>query len=294
MSYNSGLMSLAFAAMLSMSGLAAADEPTIEKLTSALLEYNQVSDTVLPVPSNEELETIILGDMINLRQRTSIVTGGQSQDTIRVVAYQLVERPRLLVWLATLNPTTQHTKRLDEYLVDIDESGSSIWYQHLDTPWPVSNRHWVISNVKDTQIARDTNDLVWEHNWRLTERGEAIAFNLLVNNKVKNLDASNYEKAIYLPANRGAWTMFSITDDVTLVAAQTTADMGGWIPDSWVANFASRQLSGVLPKLANKADRIHKDYTGETVVFTGAGVAISVEDAVRAQQHYRRSQNISP
>ncbi|MFK8014398.1 MAG: hypothetical protein AB8G17_03000 [Gammaproteobacteria bacterium] len=275
-------------------GAVLAAMPTVDELAAVLWRYNELNQTDLPIPSSEQLGTLIDGDMLDLRERTPIEDWrGKPQDRIRVVGYQLIERPRLLVWLATLNASAEHSQRLTEHLVDDDDAGTSIWYQHLNTPWPVRNRHWVIRNDKNTEIAKATSGLVWEHNWELAERGQDTALNLLLNDDVEGLDEKDADSSIYLTVNRGAWTMFAVNDEVTLVVAHTTADMGGWIPESWVARFSSRQLTHVLKNLTAKADTVHKDYTGDYTVFGGDGVPIAPSQASDVRRQFHLSQDRS-
>lgn len=270
--------------------------PTSEELAAVLLRYNEASDDDLPLPSPAQFEELLDGEMVDLRERTPISDWqGKPQDRIRVVGYKLVARPRLLVWLATLNVDTQHSRRMTEHLLEDDTSGASVWYQHLNTPWPVRNRHWVISNTKNKAIASETQGLVWEHRWSLTDQGQDIALNLLLGGEVDGLDEKDADSSIYLTVNQGAWTMFAVNDEVTLVAAHTVADMGGWIPERWVASFVSRQLGGVLKKLPARADIVHEQYSGEHVVFDGTGAPINLQQAhdIRRQFHLSQERSAS-
>ena len=280
--------------LVAVCSIARAAGPGVDELAAVLWRYNEHSTNDLPIPSSDQLGDILKGHTVSLRKRTPIEDArGEPRDQIRVVGFQLVERPRLLVWLATLNIATQHAKRLTEYRIEDDSAGGSVWYQHLNTPWPVRNRHWVIRNDKNADIARATQGLVWEHRWELAPSGRDIALNLMLNETIDGLDEKKIDSTIYLNVNRGAWTMFAVNDDYTLVAVHTIADMGGWIPDSWVARFVSRQLGGVLKKLTERADRVHEDYTGEQPVFSGDGKPITPTQANAAQQHYQRNKEQS-
>lgn len=269
--------------------LAAATTPTVDDLAAVLWRYNEQAEVALPIPSREQLAELAGERTVALRERTPMHRdGGDAEDRIRVLGYRLVRRPRLLVWLATLKADAAHSRRLTEHLVHGDDAGGSVWYQHLDTPWPVRNRHWVIRNSKNVVLADATRGLVWEHRWQLESGGERLARELLDEGKVAGLDARTADSAIYLSINRGAWTMFALGDDATLVVAHTTAVMGGWIPERWVAGFVSRQLGQVLDDLTPRADRIDRDYTGEYVIFGGDGTPITLERAREAARRHRQ------
>lgn len=258
-------------------------------IREALATYNRLAAWPLPMPDDDALREIATGEAVNVRERTAMdQVDGQRQDRIRIVGYRLVRRPRLLVWLATLDIGTQHSQRVTEHLVGSDDAGGSLWYQHLNTPWPVRDRHWLIRNGKGLDVARRSNDTIWEHRWQLEDGGEAMAQRLLSDGEVAGLDQRDGRRALYLTVNRGAWTMIALDEDSTLVAAHTAADMGGWIPESWVAAFVSRNLHRVLNELDRRADGIHERYTGGYPVFTGDGRPITPAMARAAKRNHER------
>jgi hypothetical protein len=253
-------------------------------IVAALVAYNAHAAVALPVPPAADLASLVDGRVIEVRTRTRIENAaGEETDRIRVVGYRIVDRPRLLVWLAALNIGTQHAERLTEHVMQFDDSGGSVWYQYLNLPWPLKNRHWVIRNEKRTGLTAATNGVVWEHAWRLEERGRAAAQALLESGEVDGLDARDGRKALYLPVNRGGWTMFELDEDRTLVAIHVMTVMGGWIPDRLVANMASEQLEDMLTKLAPRADVIHERYDTSYPIFTGDARRITLDMARAAR-----------
>lgn len=258
-----------------------------QAVTEAIRQYNALSQSPLPFPDSDALEQISAGKHVIVRERKSMTrSDGTSHDGVRVIGYQLVHRPRLLVWLAALDVGTQHSNRLVEHLLEFDDRGGSLWYQFLNTPWPVRNRHWVIRNTKSVAVAHSSDERIWEHNWRLEDDGASIAGNVLRAGQVIGLQEQDGAAAIYLSINRGAWTMFQIDDDTTLVAAHTAADLGGWIPESWVARFVARQLGSVLANLEVRSDDIHERYTGRYPIFSGAGTRLTPDMAVEERARY--------
>ncbi len=241
--------------LLMISTYSQADGPDAAAIRSALEIYNSYASVSLPIPDSNELERISDGDDFHIRERTAIdQSDGNREDRIRVVGHQLVNRPRLLVWLATLDIDTKHSSRLTEYHIENDNAGGSLWYQYLDTPWPVRDRHWVVRNAKNIELEHASKGQVWEQVWRLEPDGPDQARNLFDQGKVSGLSDSDADRAIYLTVNRGAWSMITIDEMNTLVVASTIAVMAGWIPESWVASFVSKQLGHVMSRLETRSN----------------------------------------
>lgn len=257
----------------------------LAELTAAIEAYNGHESIELPLPSDKELRQLAAGQVVKIRRRMPIAnSSGEQADRIRIVGYRVIEQPRLLVWLAALDVGTQHSKALTEHLIASDNVGGSVWYQYLKLPWPVKNRHWVIHNTKNTALAAATGGTVWEHAWRLETGGRDIAMQLLADGQVAGLTPADGEKAIYLPINRGGWTVFALDRHRALVAAHVTTELGGWIPDSLVASTVSRQLQSMLSALEQRAASIHLTYTSSSYpIFTGDGKLITPDMATAAQ-----------
>ncbi|MEM6639048.1 MAG: hypothetical protein AAF610_04020 [Pseudomonadota bacterium] len=257
-----------------------------DDIASALTVYNRSATTAIPVLNDDTLAALARGDTVSVREA---LAASKEDETlrVRVVGMQLVPRPRLLVWLATLFVETQHEPRLTEHRLQVNADRSATWYQYLDAPWPMRNRHWVIRSGKNPAIAQQTDGLAWQHEWALEPDGPDIAMELLRSETVSDLNERDGRKAIYLPENAGAWTMFDLGGDNTLVVTYTMADMGGWIPDRLVTRFVTRQLRDVLSKLAKRADTIHERYDPSDPVLDGYGVAI---DRAQMNKAVRRIQ----
>lgn len=252
------------------------------RLLEALDLYNELAGLPLPRPDEDDLRRLSGGDWVVFRERTEMEqVDGERQDRLRVVGYQVLRSPQLLSWLAALDVQASHSERLTEFLIETDDRGGSLWYQYLDLPWPVRNRHWTIRNTKAEQLAERSGGRIWEHHWQLEPGGEQMARSLLARRAVDGLRRADGDRAIYLAVNRGAWTMIALDEDTTLVAAHTAAVMGGWIPESLVASFIRRQLGGLLGNLQRRADTIGRKYTASYPIFTGSGERITPTMAQR-------------
>lgn len=277
---------LAFLLLFS-SAIIQANGPDAATVRQALENYNLLAPVALPMPDASQLELIARGYNVHIKERTAIdQADGKREDRIRVVGYKIVKRPRLLVWLATLDFDTNHSERLTEHHIENDDAGGSLWYQYLDTPWPVRNRHWVIRNAKNIELEKASEGLVWEHRWNLAPGGLNLTQSILRQGELGGLSKSDADKAIYLTVNRGAWTMMAIDEQNTLVVVHTIAVMGGWIPESWVASFVNKQLGDVLSNLEKRSDAIVDNYTGTYPIFTGSGKKITQEMAKKSRSEF--------
>lgn len=270
-------------AVAALSAPVAADVSTPAALTEFVERYNEHEDIDLPQPSQRQLDQIVQGSVVKYRLRYSIEQeNGKQRQRIRIVGYRLVEQPRMLVWLAALDVGTRHSSRLTEHRVAGDEIGGSAWYQFLHLPWPVKDRHWVIRSHKNTSLAAATQGAVWEHAWSLEDNGPDLALQLLKDRAVSGLKPRDGRGAIYMPVNKGGWTMISVNAKQTFVVAHVTSNLGGWIPDGLVASFVSNQLESMLNGLEPRSLTIDEQYDVSYPVFTGDGQLITREMASAA------------
>ena len=118
---------LAFLLLFS-SAIIQANGPDAATVRQALENYNLLAPVALPMPDASQLELIARGYNVHIKERTAIdQADGKREDRIRVVGYKIVKRPRLLVWLATLDFDTNHSERLTEYHIENDDAGGSLW-----------------------------------------------------------------------------------------------------------------------------------------------------------------------
>ena len=237
-------------------------------LVSAALEvYNERVDDPLPFLTGEQVDRLVAGDVIRVRRRDPNTDDAPE----RVTGFVLLHRPRIAVWLAALDPEFPANPLLTEKRLSKDDQGHSTWYQHVDLPWPLTDRHWVIDLGKDLDLARSTEGFVWVHRWSLAPDGRERARETL-RAGLGDLTLEDYDKAIYLPENEGAWILFALDEDLTLLAYRVRTVIGGGIPDSWIATFAMAQLEGLLREVDAMAENSVAEYDPATYpVYDGLG-----------------------
>lgn len=259
-------------AVSSATGLAA-DQSGLEQMIE---HYNQLDDSrwPLPHPTDDELLAISKGEVVSKRQRIKI----DKEDTAyRVVGYVLVPANRLRVWTSTLSSTTEHSESMIEIPLGVDANGGASWYQYLNLPWPVVDRQWLIQTGKRLELAEQSSDLLWEHQWNLQSNGQTLSQSLGALGKLPGVSTRQLKKAVYVPANAGGWVMAAVDKNATLVIVHATAELGGRLPDSLVARFVNRQFRRVLSRLEERAALAEESLRASSMLFTGNGKRITLE-----------------
>lgn len=202
-------------------------------------------------------------------------------------ALKVIEAPRLLLWLSVMGGNDERDYRLTRATLGRDAPGSYVRYQHVDLPWPVRDRHWVIDCSKNTALAEASGGVVWEHLWDLHAEGPALLTAAMDAGHIPKLSHEALRDSVYLPANRGAWTLIDAGPQRTLVIAYVDADLGGSFPDLLVRTFTKRRLKAGLKVLEDMATRVHLNYSAAPPIHDGHGREISRESALQAARRWR-------
>ena len=250
------------------------------RLVDRLAEYAEHGDIILPELDDEALVTLE-----RLEPVVDVSTGGRAGDDrptgeLGVVGLHVVRMPRLLVWLTAMGVTSEPDIRLTRAMLSVEPDGSYVRYQHIDLPWPLRDRHWVIYCKKNVRIAETSNGGFWEHRWTLAEGGEAMLSEAYENGLVRGLSMRDLEESIYLPANRGAWVLSELSPDTTLVIAFFDGELGGLFPDSLVRHFAVRRLREGLNLVAALSEEVHLEYDEQPWIRDGLERPIPREDVL--------------
>jgi len=242
-------------------------------ITASIDRYNTLTAVPIPRLDAAALDGLTRGEVIKIRRQLEPDATG---DRKSIVCYYLCDEPRDHVWVAAIDDHFTGSDRLIEYRIDADDQGGGTWYQHLDLPWPLQDRHWVIHTRKGVELARATAGSVWEHAWQLAPDGERLAAEVVAAGKADGLKPKDVKSAVYLPANTGAWVMFALDDHRSLIVYHVTTVVGGSIPDSWIATFAYPQLDSLMRGVVAFARDIvrHYDAAGHPIVYSGAGEPI--------------------
>ncbi len=249
-----------------------------------LRDYSEHGDLAFPELTTNDIKNLTAG-----RPVVQILAGTPEDGDLSamgIVGLHVVDAPRLLVWLAVLGGTGEHHPRMTRAILSRHDAGSYVRYQHLDVPWPVRDRHWVIYSQKNLNLANATGGAIWEHHWNLHENGrELLSDNELVHPQLRR----NLQDSVYLPANRGAWILFDLGSNRTLVVAFADFELGGFVPSGLARTFTRSQLGRSLKDIESLTARVYHRYTGDPRIHDGHGLPISPQQARDVAELWRTS-----
>lgn len=258
---------------------AATDGPvnsTADQVRSQLSRYAALGDIPLPDLTDDDIAAMLDGEpVVRMSSRTS--SGSVSE--FGVVGIHVIDSPKLLVWLTAMGVASEPDVRLTRAMLTEPEGGEYVRYQHVNLPWPVRDRHWVIHCEKDVSLAEASDGEFWKHRWVLVEQGESLLPDAIEDGRISGLSRRKLDKAVYLPANKGAWITASINEEQTLVIAYFDGSLGGLFPDAVVRRFAKVHLRGGLKLVGELSATAHQEYADSRTIYDGFGQPIS-RDAV--------------
>jgi hypothetical protein len=126
-------------------------------------------------------------------------------------------------------------------------------HTHLDLPWPMSDRQWVVDNRPNTALWSATEGRVWERAWEVAPATLATA---------------PVAGALWVDTNQGAW-QFIEAEGGTLVLFGVRSSMGGVIPDSLTVQWSRQTLGEALRRLDDFATTMAAHYVGAHEVIWG-------------------------
>ncbi len=253
-----------------------------DTVRTAMAEHADVSRFPLPALDDPRMAELLAGEVVRFREKWVLSREGEDDEQTRqrVLAFRLVGAPREDVWLSAMDGHFPLNDSLTEVRLEEKARGGSTWYQYMDLPWPVSNRHWIIHLSKSVEVCEATQGRVWEQTWRLEPSGDLLAREYDRQGRLKPMKSDKVRGARYLDANDGAWAMFALRDDLTLVAYNLTIVLGGWIPEGLAARFAQRALEDLMDRIAANAEKMPEHYVeGHESLFAGDGTPIPVRAA---------------
>lgn len=265
-----------------ISGIAAATDG-LDTISNLLRDYQL--ETGVPVADLDRRSLTRLANGETLQRKVKVtrsIAGDDDTTTVRIIGYRLIDKPRERLWLAALAFDGGFSERLTEHLVRTHNDGGASWYQHVDMPWPLRDRHWLIRTGKGVALARRMDNRIWEHHWRLEPDAKSRIAGLLGQTEIPGLDPNRASKAVQLPLNNGAWVMATLDDARTLVVVHATMDMGGVVPDVLVNRYTKKQLQSMLERIEAQADTAMEQYDSEYIIYRGDGTAIAPSAAAAA------------
>lgn len=254
--------------------------PLAEEISGALEQYSKEGDLPLPPLAPSQLDTVIAGEpMVDVFAESSRKWSDRV-DAMRVLGMQVVDAPRVSVWLSVLGRDDDASHRLTRTLLARMPAGAYVTYQRIDLPWPFKDRQWVILSEKNVDLADESHNLIWEHRWSLLPDGRQLIEMACDDGRIAGVTRETLDDSVYLAANRGAWILFDLGHGKTLVTGYVEVDFGGRFPDVLVHSFVKRQLRAALQSLKNP---VRADDRNAPIVYDGRGLPISARIALDAE-----------
>lgn len=238
--------------------------------------YNRLAAPPLVAPSARQIEALLDGEVVKIRRAGDPDAPLEADRHEQLTTYDLVEQPLVQVWLASLDPHLLGSTLVTEVrLADLPQGGST-WYQYIDLPWPITDRHWVIDVRKDVELAERGGGWIWKQTWDLVAGGRDTALAVVRAGRAPGITIEAAEKAVYLPVNTGAWVVFALTERQTLVVYHLTTVFGGHIPEKLVNTFAMTQLDNLMHAVEKQAASMPQHYVaGHSTIYGGDGQPIA-------------------
>lgn len=259
------------------------DDDVVGEIPRLLAQYSEQGDLRLPNLSPTEFDSLATGSPLVMLYRDPTAEPGDKVHSMRVVGWQLVEAPRLLVWLSLLMGHEDSSARLQHVVLTRRPAGAYVSYHHIDLPWPVKDRHWLLLCEKNVGLASESHDDIWEHRWSLLPPDDAQLEAAYDSGDVPGLTRKAFDDSVYLVANRGAWVVFDLGTEGTLVAASMDIDLGGRFPDTLAQSFAKHQMKEFFESLSALRGA---HYEATPVIEDGRGVPITEEAAQREARYW--------
>lgn len=257
-----------------------ADSGVSEQIPGLIEQFSRLSGIFVPELQPADIETLLAGQsIVTAPGESGLDDGGE---TMGLLGLQLVDAPRLLVWLTMLGGGGRSDGRVTSVRLSSMTAGSYTRYQHVNLPWPIRDRHWVIYCDKNLELAQASGGAIWEHRWSLHESGEQLLRTAFEDSRIPGLDIRTLDNSIYLPANRGTWAVFDLGENKTLILAYYDSDLGGRLPAALVRSITKRQLRKYLEASGRLAERIVEHYDGTSPIHDGFGSPISRQNAIDA------------
>ena len=261
------------------------EESAVLPIASGLAAYSYSAN--LPELSESRLARLADGETV------VFVAGSDQQgddiDSLGLVGLRIVEVPKLLVWLSLFDGQHEPHPRYTRATLERGTDGSWVRYQHVNLPWPLRDRHWVIDASKNRQLAADSDGTIWEHRWHLHDSGRSLALEAHEDGLVDRLKRRQMERSVYLPENRGAWTLLELDADKTLIVGHVHVDLGGLLPAGLVRRYSRSQLEAGLDALAETSFTAHSRYDADPMLYDGHGEPVTVADVRRTAERWEAS-----
>ncbi len=252
--------------------LAAAPTPSStvddDALVRSLERFNRGAVFPVPVPEPADRARLLGGEVLRWVDKPD----GER----RAVALMVSDVPREQLWLACQDAHYASNALVHERRLSLKEPDDALWYGLLDTPQPFTDRQWAVRSWNNHALARATDGAAWEHPWRRRTLDRAPIRALAAAGEIGPVTPEMVDKAIEVPANRGAFFAIELPSGQTLFGYHATFQVGGGIPDWAVTQWALSGLESTFRAYERRAlEVIPAHYVaGHAPVMAGDGTPV--------------------
>ncbi len=222
--------------------------PKASQIRKALDTFNKTAKHRLPEISEQDIAQLKKGEVVKVIDR-------KGKEPYRATGLVLINAPMRETWISVRDPHFQQQKSTTEKVVARPGPGIEEWYGKIDTPWPVTDRHWLIHAWHNLQLADHTKNKAWERTWELAENCQKR----IDDYDKKGLLPIEPKDAILTPENKGAWLTIELNEH-TLLGYHVTTSVGGNVPDRLLIEFTLSSYDEMLRTIGDRAEKTIRDH----------------------------------
>lgn len=249
-------------AFLTLLAAAAAAPPDV---AAELARFNAGADIPVPTLTAKQRADLAAGEVVRFIEALP-------NDNLRVVGFALLPAPHVSLFIASQHPryaSSASPMLTEKVLSTVGDRG--VWYGIIDAPRPFTDRHWVVNNWNNHELARASDGAHWEHLWRLHPEGVEPARAVMAAGEIPGVDAEMFDAAISTPASEGGVVFLDVGEGWTLVSYHSVFDPGGAIPERPMAELVKRSLEDYFSQLSSRAlEDVPREYRAGSAPLIGA------------------------
>lgn len=230
---------------------------TEAEVQSALATFNRKAHYKLPALSASQRKKLLAGEVVKIVDEAPDGSGSR-----RAIGLLLTEQSRDRMWVACQDVHFVQNDSVHEYRMSFSPPDKARWYGIVDLPRPFSDRHYVVDVWNNHGLAASTDNMAWEHPWKLVPGAIAEAKAAVEAGKVRQTDLAMWEGAVETPTNMGAWVSIALPDGSSIFGYHAATRVGGNIPEGMMLQYVKATLDSTLEAIEKRAKDVVHDHYG--------------------------------
>lgn len=243
---------------LTIGAALAAPPLTDADLVAAIREFQQYAHHAVPMPGPKRRKQLLDGQIVKMRLPS------EDDAPVGAMALLISDLSKEELWLGTADDEGG-AETPDELTVHhLTPLGDEMfrWYGYVRVPPPLTDRHWLIQTSVNRKMHDATGGRMWARHWDMEPGGQDTARAEVAGGKVPRVTPEMFDKAVWVPFNKGTWMFIDLPDGRAMVGYQATASMGGSVPDGLVNRMVYLGLGRVMKDVVEKASKARGHYVG--------------------------------